>query len=73
MVDTIIDGWQVIVQLLDEEVATRGLLAQSALKVLQLTQEVEVWGNGRPALFHKPYKGTDRKWVRAASLSQLTH
>lgn len=54
MVGTVSDGWQVIVQLLDEEVATRGLLAQSALEVLQLTKEVEVWGNGRPALFHKP-------------------
>lgn len=63
MVDTVIDGGQVIVYLLDEEVSSGGFLVQSTLKVLQLTQEVEVRGNRWSALFHKPYKGTDRMWV----------
>lgn len=47
-----------------EELSTRGFLAQSALEVLELTQEVEVWGNGGPALLHKPNEETDRMWVR---------
>lgn len=70
VVNSVIDGRQAIVQLLGEEVATRGLLVQSALKMLQLTQEVEVWGNGGPTLFHKPYEGTDRMWVRSQTDSR---
>jgi len=63
VVHGVVDVWLT----LDEEVTARGLVAQSALEVLQLAQEVEVWRNGGPALFHKSYKGTDRKWVRAHS------
>lgn len=72
MANTVSDGWQETVQLLEEEVATRGPLSQRALEVLQLTQEVEVWGNGGPTLFHKPNKGINRTWIRTTSVPQLT-
>lgn len=71
-VHTVVSRWQAAGQLLDEEVVATRLLAQSTLQVLQLTQEVEVWGNGGPALFHKPYKGTERMWVIVASISHVT-
>lgn len=71
VVNTVVDRWPVIIRLLGEEVAARSLLAQSALEVLQLTQEVEVWGNGGPALFHEPLKERDRMWVSAAALQRL--
>lgn len=61
MADGVIDGWQATVQLLSVTVTARGLLAQSSLEVLQLTQEVEIWGNRWPSLFHKPFKGTERE------------
>lgn len=41
----VIDGGEATVQLLDVEVTARSFLAQSFLKVLQLTQEVKIWGN----------------------------
>lgn len=61
-----------IALLLQAEVSTGGSVPQRTLEELQLAQEVEVWGNGRPALFHKPYKVTDRMWVRDACVSALT-
>lgn len=73
VVNTVIDRWRAIIQLLNEEVPTRGLLGQSALEVLQLTQEIEVWGYGGPTLFHKPYEGTDRRQVKTTGLLQLTY
>lgn len=48
--------WKLIDPLLCEDAPARGLLTQRPLKVLQLTQEVEVWGNGGSGLFHKPYE-----------------
>lgn len=72
VVNTVVYRQQVIIQPLDEDVATRGNLAQSSLEMLQLTQEVEVRGNGGSTILHKPYKETDRIWIRANSLSQLT-
>lgn len=57
VVGAVLDGWRATVRLLADEVAPTGLLAQRGLEVLQLTQEVEVGGNGGPALLHKPLRG----------------
>lgn len=54
VVDAVSGGWPAAVQLLQEGVTTGCPLVQGPLEVLQLTQEVEVWGNRGPALFDKP-------------------
>lgn len=53
VVNTVVYRQLVIIRLLDEDVATRGNLAQSSLEMLQLTQEVEVRGNGGATILHK--------------------